>query len=307
MALTLKTMEYFTAALRLGNIAKAAAELNIAASAVSSAIARVEAEFDLALVTRHRARGIKANASGREVARKCEHLLDEYRSLLGEGVELKQALSGRLRIGYYAPIAPAFLPEIFNTFLPADAALTLQLEECDNIQAQEGLLNGRFDVILFVAEGVLPSVEYDSLIAAPPYCLLPAGHPLAKQATVSMLQIAQEPLVILNRPIATSYYEGLFDSGIARAPVAAYANSTEMVRSLVASGRGCAILNMRPLTSDSYSGAKVVARPISDVLPPLTLSIGYDKSRPRRSVEEFAQACRTHFAIQGPNQCVIDC
>ncbi|MEO0328560.1 MAG: LysR substrate-binding domain-containing protein [Pseudomonadota bacterium] len=307
MALTLKTMEYFASALRHGNIAKAAADLNIAASAVSSAIAQVEAEFDLTLITRHRARGIQANANGRKVARKCERLLDEYRSLLSEGVELKQALTGTLRIGYYAPIAPAFLPNILSTFLPADAALTLQLEECDNIQAQEGLLNGTFDAILFVSEGVLPSVEYDTLIAAPPYCLLPAGHRLAEQTKVSMFQIAQEPLVVLNRPVATSYYDGLFDTAVSRAPVAAYANSTEMVRSLVASGRGCAVLNMLPLTSDSYAGAEVIARPISDVLPPLTLSIGYNKSRPRRSVEGFVQACCTHFAKHGPNQCIIDC
>ena len=51
MALTLKAMEYFTTALRHGNIAKAAVELNIAASAISSAIDQVETEFDLTLVT----------------------------------------------------------------------------------------------------------------------------------------------------------------------------------------------------------------------------------------------------------------
>lgn len=47
MPLTLKAMKYFTTALRHGSIVKAAAELNIAASAVSSAIDQVEAEFDL--------------------------------------------------------------------------------------------------------------------------------------------------------------------------------------------------------------------------------------------------------------------
>ncbi len=306
MALTLKAMEYFTTALRYGNIAKAAAQLNIAASAVSTAIGQVEAEFDLTLVTRQRARGIEANASGREVARKCERLLEEYRSVLAEGAELKHALNGTLRIGYYAPIAPAFLPQILDIFLPADTAITLELEECDNNQAQDGLLNGTFDAILFVAEGVRPSVDYDALIAAPPYCLLPAVHPLTRHAAVSMAQIAREPLVVLNRPVAASYYEGLFQPGARQAPVVAYVNSTEMVRSFVAAGRGCAILNMRPLTSETYSGAKVVARPISDVLPPLTLAIGYDKSRPRRSVQDFVRACRTYFANTGPGQCIME-
>jgi DNA-binding transcriptional LysR family regulator len=307
MPLTLKAMEYFTTALRHGNIAKAAAEVNIAASAISSAIDQVEAEFDLTLVTRQRARGIQANASGREVARKCERLLEEYRSVLTEGAELKHALSGTLRIGYYAPIAPAFLPQILDTFLTASTAVVLELTECDNDQAQDGLLDGTFDVVLFVAQGVRPSVDFDALIAAPPYCLLPAAHPLTQQRSVSMTQIANEPLVVLNRPVAASYYEGLFQPGARQAPVVAYANSTEMVRSLVASGRGCAILNMRPLTSECYTGARVVARPISDDLPPLTLAIGYEKSRPRRSVQEFVEACQTYFVKAGSSECIVKC
>ena len=120
-----------------------------------------------------------------------------------------------------------------------------------------------------------------------------------------MAQIAKEPLIVLNRPVAASYYEGLFQSGTRQAPVAAYANSTEMVRCLVAAGRGCAILNMLPLTSETYGGASVVARPISDTLPPLTLALGYDSARPRRIVQEFAQACRDHFTASGPTRCVI--
>ncbi|PUB17043.1 LysR family transcriptional regulator [Yoonia sediminilitoris] len=307
MALTIKAMEYFTTALRHGNIAKAATELNIAASAVATAIDQVEAEFDLTLVTRQRARGIQANASGREVKHKCERLLEEYRALLAEGTDLRHALSGTLRIGYYAPIAPAFLPQILDAFLPKDTEVRFALEECDNDQAQDGLLNGKYDVILFVAEDVRPAVKYDPLIAAPPYCLLPATHPLAQHATVSMAQIAQEPLIVLNRPVAASYYESLFGPGTRQSPVAAYANSTEMVRTLVAAGRGCAILNMRPLTSESYSGENVAALPISDTLPPLTLAIGYDKSRPRRIVQAFVTACIDHFGKRGPAQCVVEC
>lgn len=305
MALTIKAMEYFTTALRHGSIASAAAELNIAASAVSSAIDQLEAEFDLTLVIRQRARGIQANSSGRDVAQKCDRLLEDYRALLIEGAELKKSQSGMLRIGYYAPIAPAFLPQVFDTFLSNRTGVTLELEECNNDEAQDRLLDGTYDAILFVAEGVRPSIEFDMLITAPPYCLLPQSHPLADQDAVTIAQISKEPLVVLNRPVAASYYEGLFQSYMRQAPVAAYANSTEMVRSLVAAGRGCAILNMLPLTSKTYGGLSVVARPISDTLPPLTLALGYDRARPRRMVQDFAQACRDHFTVTGATRCVI--
>ncbi|MEO1313728.1 MAG: LysR family transcriptional regulator [Pseudomonadota bacterium] len=304
MTPSLKAMAYFTTALRHGNIARAAAELNIAASAVATAIDQVEAAFGLDLVSRQRSRGIQATASGLAVARKCERLLEEYRSVLAEGADLKQSLSGTLRIGYYAPIAPAFLPKILASCVPDISAVEWHLDACDNEGAQDGLLNGTYDAILFVSEGARPSVAFDVLVEAPPYCLLPASHPLARQSAVTMDQIAGEPLVVLNRPVAAGYYRGLFDTHARRAPIA-YANSTEMVRSLVGEGIGCAILNMRPLTDVSYGGADLVARPISDPLPPLTLAIAYNKSRPRRLVQRFAHACQVHFAAPGAERCIV--
>jgi len=304
MAISLKAMEYFTTALRQGSISKAAAELNIAASAIGGAIDQVEAAFDLTLTIRQRSRGITANASGRQVAQKFERLLEDYAAVLAKGADLKQALSGTLRVGYYAPIAPAFLPQILASFIPDGHDITLHLDECDNDSAQDGLLNGTYDVVLFVSEDVRPAVDFDVLIEAPAYCLVPAGHSFAKQASVTVAQIASQPLVVLNRPVAAAYYQSLFDAN--DITVAAYANSTEMVRSLVGAEHGCAVLNMQPLTAQSYSGSTLVGVPISDPLPPLTLSIGYDKTRPRRLVQDFVDACHTHFAEAGPQRCLVE-
>ncbi|MEP1933371.1 MAG: LysR family transcriptional regulator, partial [Roseibium sp.] len=280
MAISLKAMEYFVTVVRHGNIAKAAAELNIAASALSTAIDQVETAFDLELMTRQRSRGVQANTSGAIVARKFERLLEDYRSVLVEGADLNHALTGTLSIGYYAPIAPAFLPKILKSFVPDSGNVVLHLEECDNDSAQDGLLNGAYDVILFVSEDVRPAVNFDVLVEAPAYCLVPKSHALAKQSRVSMREISNEPMVALNRPVASAYYRSLFDSQGHDISIAAYASSTEMVRSLVSAGHGCAILNMQPMTATTYCGETVVGLPISDVLPPLTLAIAYPKSRP---------------------------
>ena len=297
-------MQYFNAAVTLGSIAKAAEHLNIAASAVSAAIDQVEAAFELTLITRQRSRGIAANAKGRLIAQKFERLLEDYQSILEEGAELKQSLGGTLRVGYYAPVAPAFLPGIFSRFLPKDSGAVLHLQECNNDEVQDGLLNGDFDVILFVSEGARASVDFDVLIEAPPYCLLPVSHPLAKQDSVCMSEIARERLVVLDRPVVAAYYQKLFADSAADITIAAYANSTEMVRSLVSEGHGCAVLNMRPLTDVSYSGRELACRPISDPLRPLTLAIGYDHSRPRRLVQHFVQACGAHFSNERHMHCV---
>jgi DNA-binding transcriptional LysR family regulator len=305
MPLSLKAMRYFTTALRHGNIANAAIELNIAASAVSAAIDQVETEFDLTLITRQRSKGIQANASGRAIAQKFDTLLDDYKSIMTQGADLKQSLSGTLNIGYYAPIAPAFLPKILSTFVPENTDVTLHLEECDNDTAQTGLLSGKYDAILFVSQDVRPAIAYDELIHASSYCLVAKSHRLSSEKQISMAQIADEPLVVLNRPVASSYYQRILNAQTHPPKIAAYANSTEMVRSLVGAGYGSAILNMLPLTDFTYANDAVIGIPISDPLAPLTLSIGYDKTRPRSLVKHFVNACQTYFASSSNAHCVV--
>ncbi len=193
-----------------------------------------------------------------------------------------------------------------KSFVPGSSDVTLDLVECDNESAQQGFLDGTYDVILFVSKDVRPAISFDIMVEAPAYCLLPAAHPLATQSSVSLRDISKEPLVVLNRPVASAYYRGLFASQDHDISIAAYANSTEMVRSLVGAGHGLAVLNMQPLTTTTYSGDAVIGLPISDPLPPLPLAIAYDKSRPRRLVGHFVDSCRKHFAKAGPEQCIVE-
>ena len=306
MPISLKAMHYFNTAVARGSIAQAADELNIAASAISAAIDQVEEDLELTLVTRQRSRGIKANASGRLIAQKFERLLEDYQSILSEGAELKKSLGGVLRVGYYAPVAPAFLPSILSKALPPESDAVLHLQECENDAVQEGFLNGDFDVILFVSEGARAPIDFEVLLKAPPYCLLSALHPLAKKTSVSMAEIARESLFVLDRPVVAAYYHELFAQSGADIKVAAYANSTEMIRSLVSEGHGCAVLNMQPLTTTSYGGGRLVSLPISDCLPHLTLSIAYNRSRPRRIVQHFVEACHAYFEDEGRQRCIVE-
>jgi hypothetical protein len=51
---------------------------------------------------------------------KIRSLVDEYELLLQQGTELRTALSGHISVGYYAPVASAFVPLIFAPMLEAN-------------------------------------------------------------------------------------------------------------------------------------------------------------------------------------------
>ena len=308
MVPSLRSMRYFTTALRHGSISAAALELNVSASAISAAIDQIEAHFELKLTTRQRARGVTATADGKVMLRKFATLLEEYEAVLRDGVDLKHSFRGDLRIGYYAPVAPAFLPEILSTLTAPEDDLTLHLEACDNAAAQQGLRRGDFDVILFVPDTADPELDVTPLLQAPAYCLLAADHPLAARESLSLDDLSDQAIAMLDRPLVADYYRRLLDLAGHRPRVIAYCNSTEMIRSIVGKGKACALLNMLPLTELSYAGDRVVARPISDELPALTLSVGFLAGRPRRAVLEFAAQCkgvslgvrRRHLQVIGP-------
>jgi DNA-binding transcriptional LysR family regulator len=305
MRVSIKALHYFLSAAERGSIAKAAEELNVVPSAVSSAIDLVEAEFELKLVQRYPAKGIRPTSDGIAMMRKIRHVIEEYDNLLLEGAELRSALSGNISIGYYAPVAPAFIPAIAGPLVRDNPGVTLSLVEGDNERVQSGLLSGEFDVILFVAENVRAGIAYETLLEAPPYVLAPQGHPVGERECIALEDLSNLALVLLDLPVASEYYRSLIDDNAAGAQIVATASTTEMVRALVGAGVGCAILNMRPSTAVTYAGDGVVAVPIRSETKPLKLVLGHLGGKPRRLTQAFTDACRSYFARPAANDLIV--
>ncbi|MDP5362869.1 MAG: LysR family transcriptional regulator [Paracoccaceae bacterium] len=294
MPLSLRAMRYLQAALQHGSITAAAEAMHVAPSAIASALNQAEDAFGMALVTRARAKGVFPTLAGRDVQRRIDDLLDRYDALLTGVSDLQLGLSGSLAIGFNAPIAPAFLPEICAPLLAAHPQVTLSFTECDNASVQKGLLDGQFDVIIFVAELPNPQIATQPLIFAPTYCLCPADHPIATGRTVSVSQIVHEPLILLDRPAARGYYLELLEQSGEELRIVATANSTEMVRSLVAAGIGVSLLNMRPREVPPYAGREIRCLPVAGTSSGVTLSLGFAPGPKRRLVQMFVDKCTAY-------------
>lgn len=305
LRLSLKALRAFAVTVEHGSITGAAAELNIAASAIAAALDQVEAEFGASLLIRTRARGIVPTVEGRAMAAQFRALLDQYYHMLEEGRALSRSLSGTLRIGYYAPIAPAFLPAVLGPLMSDNPALSLTLHEHNNDSAQTALLAGHLDVILFAGQDLRRGITTTHLLDLPPYLLSPAEHPLAGGGPVSLAQIAQEPLVVLDRPLARPYLDDLFRAADLRPRIIATADSIEMVRALVGAGAGVAVLGMRPMTQISYGGHALACTPTTPGLPPLQLLSGHATAHPRKLVSAFLEALTAWMKSEAANPLTI--
>lgn len=303
--LSLKALRAFAAVVDHGSITAAARALNTVPSAVAASLDQVEATFGADLLIRTRSKGIAATPEGREMAARFRDLLEDYSTVMQQGRDIARQLTGTLRIGYYAPVAPAFLPGILRPMLEANPDLRLDLRAHDNDSAQAALLSGQLDVIIFAGQDVRSGIDTSVLLGLRPYVLTPENHDLAARERVTLADVVTYPLIQLERPMVRAYFDRLFQSQKLQPHITARTDDTEMVRALVGAGLGLAVLHMRPLTSVSYGGDGLCAVPLDQTLPGLQLLSGHVAGKPRRLVSAFLDALHAWMASDQAQHLIV--
>lgn len=293
---TVRALRYFLTAVDAGTITGAAEQLHVVPSAVLAAVNQVEDAFGLTLTSRQRSKGIAPTATGLLVLPRIRDLLDEYKALLTDADDMRNSLTGSLRIGYYAPVAPAFLPTVTKRLRDGGANIEIEYTACDNREARLGLTSGRFDLIICLDEGPTARVEYQTLVEVFAYLLVPEDDPFASRSSVSMSELDGRDLVLLDLPGVSEYYRRALETASVTSRIAATASTVEMVRSLVGAGLGCSLLHMRPATDITYAGQCVATVPIKPRVEPLRIATGQLAGKPRRVVQALADELHAYFS-----------
>jgi DNA-binding transcriptional LysR family regulator len=112
-----------------------------------------------------------------------------------------------------------------------------------------------------------------------PYVLLPALHPLAEQESVSLADLAQEPLILHDTTPSGQAVMALYEERQLTPRVAYRSPSYEMVLSMVGNGLGYTLLGTRPASPITLDGRLTVARPLQDECPTSKVVLVTDTSR----------------------------
>ena len=105
----LKTVE-------LGGITRAAEAMGYTQSAVSRAIAELEREWDMELLTRSRS-GVALSSSGEALLPYIQSVCNAAKELEEQVAELHGMTRGTLRVGTFTSVSIHWLPAIMKTFL----------------------------------------------------------------------------------------------------------------------------------------------------------------------------------------------
>ncbi len=300
MNFTLVQLRYFVAAAELRSMTAASRELVVAQSAISSAVAHLEREFKVQLLVRHHAKGLSLTPSGERFLIEARELLAHAADLAAGAEGLGGSLVGQLSVGCFVTLAPFVLPALLAGFAEEHPGVTVRLVEDETASLQAALLSGRCELALLYDLGLSDELRVEPLAEVSPYAIVGANHPLAGAGRVPLRLLAPEPMVLLDLPHSREYFAALVARTGIEPTVAHRSSSFEMVRAMVAAGRGFAILNQRPAHDLTYDGGRVAVLELdsesAEELPSLPLVLARAAAvRPTRRAEAFADACRRHF------------
>lgn len=282
--MTLSQMNYILEIYRCGSMNKAAQNLFISQSAISTAIREMEEELGIRIFHRSN-RGIALTDDGRELLTQITPIVEKSRKIT-RYYEERQA-SNRVKLSIAAQRYP-FCAKAFVEFLHLldEPRIEVSLKEMEMSSVIDEVAQQTSDVgIIFVSDmtehyirRILDSknLEFQQLVKIRPHVFMRKEHPLATEESVSLEQLHRYPYVVFTQK----------DSNLNFAEEAVVGTGAEFTQVVYVSDRATAY-NVMAHTNcvstgsgvlpEGYGDERLVALSINDAVDDMRL--GYIKLR----------------------------
>ncbi len=236
-----------------GSFSAAADSLSYTQSAVSQAIAALEAEAGAALLERDR-RGVRPTPAGAALIEHAGAVLSRLEAAQEEVAAIAGGRLGRLRIASFPTAGATLIPLAVSTFREAHPDVELSLAEGEPEDIAPRLRSGEFDLaLLFEFTGERRLVSGDGraeLLTDPMRLALPAGHPLAERDSVRLEDLRDQAWVQTSAasPCARHVVRSCLAAGF-EPTVSFESDDYQTVQGLVAAGVGVALIPQLALTT----------------------------------------------------------
>ena len=191
-------MRYLIAIDEAGHIGRAAEALFVSQPALSYALKNLEAELGVRLFDRHSA-GVTATAAGQEVIAEARRVLLAAERVTAAADRHRRGMAGLLRVGFEATGAGQLTTLSRAEFARRFPAVRVEPKRFDWGQEAAALRDGSVDIAFVWLPNDLTGLHAEVVHTEPRVAALPAGHRLAGRVGVSVLEVADEPLMWTER------------------------------------------------------------------------------------------------------------
>jgi DNA-binding transcriptional LysR family regulator len=284
--LDLTKLGYFVAVAEELHFGRAAERLHLSQSVLSRSISRLEREIGTKLLVRD-SRNVALTPAGKQLLADARVLLASANTARRRAHELGTGLQ-TLTVGFFVGDAVAPAVQAFHARRPQVEISLLRVYWHNQVDV---LRDGRADVGFVHLPVTEQGLELIPVRREPRVVLLPDSHPCAAQETVTIAELADDP--VIQQGGADPTWEAFHNvdprpDGHHPVPGPEVWNIEEKFEN-VAAGHGIGLLTAS--AAAAYARPGVVARPITDI-PPIQVCIAWLKDRASDLIADFAASVR---------------
>lgn len=191
--MSLSRYEVFNTVAELGNLTRAAEELNLTQSAVSYSITNLEAEIGFPLLIRSRT-GVKLTENGERILKHIRGILHLNEKMKQDAASIRGLEVGTVRIGAFTSVCIQWLPRFIKQFKLEHPMIEIKIMQGGYQDIEQWITDEVVD-FGFVALPTTESLEIIPLKKDRMLCIIPHNHPLNRQKRISIEQLVDEPFI----------------------------------------------------------------------------------------------------------------
>ncbi|MDR5758458.1 LysR family transcriptional regulator [Caballeronia sp. LZ035] len=191
-------LETFLAVADLGSFSAAAKKMHVSQPSVTNRVQRLEAMLKTKLVERT-TRRVTPTPDGEELARRARLALQGLRELLTDFHARAAASKMRTVIATTPMLAAVVLPQLIQSFRQAYPSIQIQVRDLQYEAVLATLEAGQADLAVSAFDGESSKLHFEPLAREPMLVVLPKAHPLAGAQDITLEQLADLPLMLLDR------------------------------------------------------------------------------------------------------------
>jgi len=283
---TIRQIRYFVAVANSGQFSRAARDLNVSQSALTTAVRQLEAVVGNALFDRG-AGGVALTHEGNIFMDHAKRILTALDEAVRSPARRREDVRGRVRLAMTYTVAGYYIPPFIEQFSRIFPGVELQLTEAPRGAIEDGLVSRTFDVAVLLTSNIIDQegLAFETLLRSRRRLWLSARHPLFEQPVVSLADVSRHPYIMLTVDEASNTAQRYWNKTSYRPNTILRTASVEAVRSMVASGMGITILSDMVYRPWSLEGRRVEVKALADNIPSMDVGIAWARD------VELNQAC----------------
>lgn len=206
MALTFRQLRYFLVLAEDLHFGRAAKRLHISQPPLSASLRQLEEELGVKLLERS-SKHVALTPAGEVFQREARRLLENLEASQNLVQRIASSASGVVRMGFTPAMIFRHLPAMLRQLEDAHPGIEVQLIERNSAEQLAALQARQLDLAFIHAMPLPDGIASLSIAEDPFLACLPPHHPLASRRSLTLRDLAGEPLIMFSRNLAPHYYD----------------------------------------------------------------------------------------------------